>query len=226
MRIPPTGYLTLALLCGELVCVIVWAFTGILSVLIVGIAAGVGCVVAAMRWKDSERGCARPWIPVVAVVIRARRLCFAPLLHAWRKGFRVGARASGRRSRARVHGGRRSRRSYVVRAPLPVLRNTDRLSSAAAQDPAGDHARYHASRDDRSESISYGIAHSLPDRLTLRFCDCVAVRAFQHAPPFGLRLSPRRLPEVGCFSAFQQVVSEPPHKRRIYRRKQRFLGAA
>jgi hypothetical protein len=25
MRIPPTGYLTLALLCGELVCVIVWA---------------------------------------------------------------------------------------------------------------------------------------------------------------------------------------------------------
>jgi len=52
MRIPPTGYLTLALLCGELVCVIVWAFTGILSVLVVGIAAGVGCVVAAMRWKD------------------------------------------------------------------------------------------------------------------------------------------------------------------------------
>jgi len=52
MRIPPTGYLTLALLCGELVCVIVWAFTGILSVLVVGIAAGVACVVAAMRWKD------------------------------------------------------------------------------------------------------------------------------------------------------------------------------
>ena len=44
MKIPPTGYLTLALLCGELVCVIVWAFTGIFLVL----AAGIGSVVAAM----------------------------------------------------------------------------------------------------------------------------------------------------------------------------------
>jgi hypothetical protein len=52
MRIPPMGYLTLALLCGELVCVIVWAFTGIFLVLVAGIAAGVGCVLAAMRWKD------------------------------------------------------------------------------------------------------------------------------------------------------------------------------
>jgi hypothetical protein len=52
MRIPPTGCLTLALLCGELVCVIVWAFTGSFAVLVVGIAAGVGCVVAALRWKD------------------------------------------------------------------------------------------------------------------------------------------------------------------------------
>ncbi|HEY6711167.1 MAG TPA: hypothetical protein VI055_02760 [Rubrobacter sp.] len=52
MRIAPTGYLTLALLCGEPVCVIVWAFTGILLILVVGIAAGIGSVVAAMRWED------------------------------------------------------------------------------------------------------------------------------------------------------------------------------
>ena len=45
MRIPPTGYLTLP--CGELVRVIVWAHTGI----VVGIAAGTGSVVAAMRWE-------------------------------------------------------------------------------------------------------------------------------------------------------------------------------
>jgi hypothetical protein len=48
MKIPPTGYLTLALLCGELVCVIVWAFTGI----VVGTAAGIGSVVAAMLWEN------------------------------------------------------------------------------------------------------------------------------------------------------------------------------
>ena len=52
MWLPPKGYLTLALLCGELVCVIVWAFTGIFLVLVIGIAAGVGSVVAAMRWED------------------------------------------------------------------------------------------------------------------------------------------------------------------------------
>jgi hypothetical protein len=52
MMIPPTGYLTLALLCGRLVCVIVWAFTEIFPVLVVGIAAGIGSVVAAMRWAD------------------------------------------------------------------------------------------------------------------------------------------------------------------------------
>ena len=51
MRIPPTGCLTLALLCGELVCVIVWALTGIFLILVVGIAAGIGSVVAAMRWE-------------------------------------------------------------------------------------------------------------------------------------------------------------------------------
>jgi hypothetical protein len=48
MKIPPTGYLTLALLCGELVCVIVWAFIGIFLVLVVGI----GSVVAAMLWEN------------------------------------------------------------------------------------------------------------------------------------------------------------------------------
>jgi hypothetical protein len=52
MRIPPTGYLTLALLCGELICVIVWAFTGISFILVIGIAAGVGSVVTAMSWED------------------------------------------------------------------------------------------------------------------------------------------------------------------------------
>ena len=52
MRLPPKGYLTLALLCGELVCVIVWAFTGVFLLLVIGIAADVGSVVAAMRWED------------------------------------------------------------------------------------------------------------------------------------------------------------------------------
>ena len=52
MKIPPTGYLTLALLCGELVCVIVWVFTGIFLILVVGIVAGIDSVVAAMRWED------------------------------------------------------------------------------------------------------------------------------------------------------------------------------
>ena len=47
MRIPPTGYLTLP--CGELVRVIVWAHTGIFLVLVV--VAGIGSVVAAMRWE-------------------------------------------------------------------------------------------------------------------------------------------------------------------------------
>jgi len=52
MKIPPTGYLTLALLCGELVCVVAWTFTGAFSILVVGILAGVGSVLAAMRWED------------------------------------------------------------------------------------------------------------------------------------------------------------------------------
>ena len=48
MKIPPTGYLTLALLCGGLVCAIVRAFTGIFLLLVVGI----GSVVAAMLWEN------------------------------------------------------------------------------------------------------------------------------------------------------------------------------
>jgi hypothetical protein len=44
MKIPPTGYLTLALGCGELV----WTFRGIFLVPVVGI----GSVVAAMLWEN------------------------------------------------------------------------------------------------------------------------------------------------------------------------------
>ena len=51
MRIPPKGYLTLALLCGALACVVAWVFTGTFTVLILGLAAGVGSVLAAMRWE-------------------------------------------------------------------------------------------------------------------------------------------------------------------------------
>ena len=48
MKIPPTGYLTLALPCGELVCVIVRAFTAIFLLLVVGI----GSKVTAMLWEN------------------------------------------------------------------------------------------------------------------------------------------------------------------------------
>ena len=46
------GYLTLALLCGELICVVAWAFTGALLILVLGILADVVSVLAAMRWED------------------------------------------------------------------------------------------------------------------------------------------------------------------------------
>jgi hypothetical protein len=52
MRIPPTGYLTHALPCGEPACVISRAFNGVFSVLIAGLAAGVESSLAAMRWRD------------------------------------------------------------------------------------------------------------------------------------------------------------------------------
>jgi hypothetical protein len=47
MKIPPTGYLTLALLCGELACVMVRAFTGIFLLLV-----GIGSKVTVMLWED------------------------------------------------------------------------------------------------------------------------------------------------------------------------------
>ena len=53
MKIPPTGCLTLALPCGELACVIVWACTRIFLVLLVGMAAGIGSVVAVMLWEKN-----------------------------------------------------------------------------------------------------------------------------------------------------------------------------
>ena len=56
MGIPPTGYLTLALPCGGLVRVIVLAHTGNFLVLVVGIAARIGSVVAAMRWEVWNNG--------------------------------------------------------------------------------------------------------------------------------------------------------------------------
>ena len=44
MKIPQTGYLMLALLCGELV----WAFAEIF----LGLVVGIGSVVAAMLWEN------------------------------------------------------------------------------------------------------------------------------------------------------------------------------
>lgn len=52
MRIPPTGYLTLALPCGEPACVTSRGFNGLCFVLIAGLAACVSSVLAAMSWRD------------------------------------------------------------------------------------------------------------------------------------------------------------------------------
>jgi hypothetical protein len=52
MKIPPTGCLTLALPFREPVCVIVRTFTDISLLLLAGIAAGIGSVVAALLWED------------------------------------------------------------------------------------------------------------------------------------------------------------------------------
>ena len=124
----------------------------------------------------------------MALDIRVRRFRRAPLLHAARKGVREAARASGPRSRARVRRCRCSCCRCVVRAAVPVLRNTDRSCGAAAQDIAGDYPRYHASRDDRpdgisdivSDIVSDGFSDGVPDRFTVRFCDGVSLRASQH----------------------------------------------
>jgi hypothetical protein len=52
MKIPPTGYLRLALPFREPVCVIVRAFADIFLLLLVGIAASIGSVVAALLWEN------------------------------------------------------------------------------------------------------------------------------------------------------------------------------
>ena len=120
----------------------------------------------------------------MALDMRARRFRRAPLLHAARKGVREAARASGPRSRARVHRCRCSCCRYIVRAAVPVLRSTDRSCGAAAQDIAGDCPKYHDDRPDRisdivSDIVSDGVPNGIPDRFTVRLCDGVAVRAFQ-----------------------------------------------
>jgi len=86
-----------------------------------------------------------------------------------------------------VHGGGRSGSRRVVRAADPILRNTHGFSESAARD----HPEYHAPRDDRPDSlpdavsdgipdgIPNGIAYGVPDRLAVRFCDGVALIAFE-----------------------------------------------
>jgi len=90
-----------------------------------------------------------------------------------------------------VHGGRCSRCRFVVRAAVPVLRNADRFSNSAAQDPAGDYPGYRASRDDRPDCIPVAdrIAYGVPDRFAVRFCDGISVTAFQLVSFVGARLA-------------------------------------
>ena len=115
----------------------------------------------------------------MAFDIRVRRFRRAPLLHAARKGVREAARASGPRSRARVHRCRCSCCRYIVRAAVPVLRSTDRSCGAAAQDIAGDCPKYHASGDDRpdgiSDIVSDGVPNGIAERFTVRLCDGVPI---------------------------------------------------
>jgi hypothetical protein len=121
----------------------------------------------------------------VALDLRAHRFRRAALLHAARKSVREDARASGPRSRARVHRRRCSCCRYIVRASVPVLRSADRSCGAAAQDIAGDYPKYHASGDDRTDRISdivpHGVPNGIPDSFTVRLCDGIAVKAFQLA---------------------------------------------
>ncbi len=138
----------------------------------------------------------------MALDIRAGGLRFAPFLHAARKGGRVVGRAPGRRSRSCLHGGRRSGRRRIVRATVPVLRNAGRVSRTATQDIAGNYPGYHASGDDRPNSISYSVSDGIPDsvsysvsdgvpdRFTVRFCDGVAMTAFQLVFPETWGLKP------------------------------------
>jgi hypothetical protein len=135
----------------------------------------------------------------VALDLRAHRFRRAALLHAARKGVREDARASGPRSRARVHRRRCSCCRYIVRASVPVLRSADRSCEAAAQDIAGDYPKYPASGDDRTDHVSDGVPNGVPngvsDSFTVRLCDGIAVKAFQHAG--FASLSARRLAALG-----------------------------
>jgi hypothetical protein len=142
----------------------------------------------------------------VALDLRAHRFRRAALLHAARKGVREDARASGPRSRARVHRRRCSCCRYIVRASVPVLRSADRSCGAAAQDIAGDYPKYHASGDDRtdhvSDRVSDGVPNGVSDSFTVRLCDGIAVKAFQHAG--FASLSARRLAALGGSQHFSK----------------------
>jgi hypothetical protein len=142
----------------------------------------------------------------VALDLRAHRFRRAALLHAARKGVREDARASGPRSRARVHRRRCSCCRYIVRASVPVLRSADRSCGAAAQDIAGDYPKYHASGDARtdhvSDRVSDGVPNGVSDSFTVRLCDGIAVKAFQHAG--FASLSARRLAALGGSQHFSK----------------------
>jgi hypothetical protein len=140
----------------------------------------------------------------VALDIRARRFRRAPLLHAARKGVGVAARASGHRSRARVHRCRFGCCRCVVRAAVPVLRNTDRSCGAATQYITGDDPRYHASGDDRPNGISDIVPNCIPNSFTLCVRDSVTLRASQHAARFR-QAAFSTLPSAAC-QHFSRVV--------------------
>ena len=148
----------------------------------------------------------------MALDLRAHRFRRAALLPAARKSVREDARASGPRSRARVHRRRCSCCRYIVRASVPVLRSADRSCGAAAQDIAGDYPKYHASGDDRtdhvSDRVSDGVPNGVSDSFTVRLCDGIAVKAFQHAG--FASLSARRLAALGGSQHFSKLSLSLP----------------
>ena len=127
----------------------------------------------------------------MALDLRARRIRSAPLLHAARKGVRGAARASGDRSRARLHRGRCGGRRRPVRPAFAVLRSSDRSRRTTTQDTAGD---YDASRNERPHNVPdfvpYGIpgnvSDGVPDRFTIRVRNGIAVKGGQHFSTLGL----------------------------------------